>query len=173
MITENLSTLKIHKLTQAQYDREFAVGNIDPNALYLTPDTANTIPYGICATAADVAEKVANTDNFSLSAGIRVTIKFTVTNTAANPTLNINSTGAKAIYYNGTTIAASYLKANKTYDFLYNGIQWELIGDIGTIEVVTSSSETTTHAANIIVSPEDIVAGETPLETGRLYFVYE
>ena len=38
MITENLSTLKIHKLTQAQYDRELAAGRIDENAIYLTPD---------------------------------------------------------------------------------------------------------------------------------------
>lgn len=38
MITENLSTLKINKLTQIQYDRELAAGNIDTNALYLTPD---------------------------------------------------------------------------------------------------------------------------------------
>ena len=38
MITENLSTLKIHKLTQAQYNRELAAGNIDETALYLTPD---------------------------------------------------------------------------------------------------------------------------------------
>lgn len=38
MKTQNLSTLKIHKLTQAQYDRELAAGRIDENALYLTPD---------------------------------------------------------------------------------------------------------------------------------------
>lgn len=38
MITENLLTLKIHKLTQAQYDRELEAGNLDDNALYLTPD---------------------------------------------------------------------------------------------------------------------------------------
>lgn len=38
MITENLSTLKIHKLTKAQYERELDAGNIDENALYLTPD---------------------------------------------------------------------------------------------------------------------------------------
>ena len=38
MIKENLSTLKIHKLSQAQYDRELAAGRIDENALYLTPD---------------------------------------------------------------------------------------------------------------------------------------
>ena len=43
MITENLSTLKIHKLTQAQYDRELESGNIDANALYLTPDDASNI----------------------------------------------------------------------------------------------------------------------------------
>ena len=38
MITENLSTLKTHKLTKEQYNRELANGNIDETALYLTPD---------------------------------------------------------------------------------------------------------------------------------------
>ena len=38
MKTENLSTLQIHKLTQAQYDRELEAGRIDPTAIYLTPD---------------------------------------------------------------------------------------------------------------------------------------
>ena len=37
MITENLSTLKIHNLTKEQYERELAAGRIDENALYLTP----------------------------------------------------------------------------------------------------------------------------------------
>jgi hypothetical protein len=38
LITENVSTLKINMLTQAQYDREHTAGRIDANALYLTPD---------------------------------------------------------------------------------------------------------------------------------------
>lgn len=38
METTNLSTLKIHKLSQAQYERELAAGNIDENAIYLTPE---------------------------------------------------------------------------------------------------------------------------------------
>lgn len=38
MITENLSTLTIHKLSQKQYNRELAAGNIDASAMYLTPD---------------------------------------------------------------------------------------------------------------------------------------
>lgn len=37
MITENLSTLKIHNLTKEQYEQEFEAGRIDENALYLTP----------------------------------------------------------------------------------------------------------------------------------------
>ena len=38
MITENVSTLKIHKLTESQYERELRNGNIDENVLYLTPE---------------------------------------------------------------------------------------------------------------------------------------
>ena len=36
MITEKISALKIHKLTQEQYERELEKGNIDDTALYLT-----------------------------------------------------------------------------------------------------------------------------------------
>ena len=36
--TKTLPTLKIHKLTQEQYDQELENGTIDENALYLTPD---------------------------------------------------------------------------------------------------------------------------------------
>ena len=42
---ESLSVLKIHKLTQAQYDRESAAGNIDETAIYLTPDNYATKDY--------------------------------------------------------------------------------------------------------------------------------
>lgn len=38
MIVNDLSTLKIHQLSQAQYDRELEAGNLDDNAIYLTPD---------------------------------------------------------------------------------------------------------------------------------------
>jgi hypothetical protein len=41
MITENLSTLKIHTLTQAQYERARENGTLEEFALYLTPDDEN------------------------------------------------------------------------------------------------------------------------------------
>lgn len=40
MITTNVPTLKINKLTQAQYERELANGNINENEIYLTPDNS-------------------------------------------------------------------------------------------------------------------------------------
>lgn len=43
MITENISTLKIHKLSQEQYDREYAAGNTDSTAIYLTPSNEDLI----------------------------------------------------------------------------------------------------------------------------------
>jgi hypothetical protein len=38
LITANLSSLKIHKLSQEQYKRTKEAGLLDPEALYLTPD---------------------------------------------------------------------------------------------------------------------------------------
>lgn len=55
MNTKNLSTLKIHKLTQEQYERELAAGRIDENALYLTPD--EEIDLSDCATVEQLQTK--------------------------------------------------------------------------------------------------------------------
>ena len=76
--------------------------------------------------------KTVSLTGFTLATGAIVTVKFTVTNTAANPTLNVNGTGAKAIMYRGSAISAGYLAANRVYIFVYDGTDYELIGDINT-----------------------------------------
>lgn len=54
--------------------------------------------YGTCDTAAATAAKVVTLSDFDkLMVGITVHVRFKYSNTVANPTLNINSTGAKAI----------------------------------------------------------------------------
>ena len=82
---------------------------------------SNRFNYGTCSTAAATAAKVVSCSNFALITGAEITVKFTVTNTASSPTLNVNNTGAKAIYYRGSAISAGYLAANRTYTFRYNG----------------------------------------------------
>lgn len=110
--------------------------------------TANITHYGSCATATATVEKVVPCTGFSLSAGSRIIVKFTNTNTAASPTLNVNGTGAKPIYYRGAVIGTGNLAANRTYEFVYNGTQYELIGDINTNTdtKVTNTLNTTAKA---------------------------
>lgn len=108
------------------------MANYATSALKLSDTYVNTLPYNTCSTAAGTAAKTVNAGTFSLETGAMVVVKFTTTNTAANPTLNVSSTGAKAIYYNGAAITAGYLKANKVYQFIYNGTQWDLVGDVDT-----------------------------------------
>ncbi len=86
--------------------------------------------YGECTTAANTAEKTVACAGFTLVTGAKIAVKFSNTNTAQNPTLNVNSTGAKNIYYRGSAIPAGYLAANRTYAFIYNGAQYEVVGDI-------------------------------------------
>ena len=112
--------------------------------------TANIHHFSECSTAAATAAKVVTLSGFVLASGARITIKFTVTNTAASPTLNVNGTGAKSIMYRGAAISAGYLAANRVYEFIYDGTNWELIGDINvdtnTDTKVTNTLATTTKA---------------------------
>ncbi|MCM1361052.1 MAG: hypothetical protein NC235_03995 [Clostridiales bacterium] len=90
---------------------------------------ADRFNYGTCSTAAATAAKTVACGGFLAPVtGSEITVKFTTTNTAANPTLNVNNTGAKPIYYRGAAITAGYLAANRTYTFRYNGTQYELVG---------------------------------------------
>lgn len=56
MRTENISTLKINKLTQEQYDRAVEAGNIEETALYFTPDDFNEEEFKKSITDEYVAE---------------------------------------------------------------------------------------------------------------------
>ena len=94
--------------------------------------TADITHFATCATAAATQAKTVSVTGFNLVTGARVTIKFTVTNTAANPTLNVNGTGAKAIKYRGAAINTGYLAANRVYEFVYDGTDYLFMGDINT-----------------------------------------
>lgn len=96
--------------------------------------------YGTCSTAAATAAKVVACTGFKLVTGARIIIKFAVTNTTANPTLNVNSSGAKAIQYRGSAISAGYLAANRTLEFVYDGSAYQVVGDLDTNTVYTHPS---------------------------------
>lgn len=89
-----------------------------------------------CPTAAGTAAKVATLQtsdrNFSLATGVRVAVTFTYGNSAATPTLNVNSTGAKTIAV-ATSATAKTTGNGTTYNtwgpyetvlFTYDGTYW-------------------------------------------------
>ncbi|MFR3459020.1 MAG: hypothetical protein ACLTTU_12335 [Bilophila wadsworthia] len=80
-----------------------------------------------CATAA----KPLRCLEFALATGARV-LEVHRNQQRRHPTLDVNGTGAKPIQYRGAAIAAGTLAANRTYEFVYTGAQYELVGDVDT-----------------------------------------
>ena len=68
--------------------------------------------------------------NFTLATGVAVQVKFNTTNSATNPTLQINTETAKTIMYAGSAIPANYLKEEHIYTLIYNGTSWEIVGEL-------------------------------------------
>ena len=96
---------------------------------------ATNIAYGTCSTDAATVAKVitiSGNTNWKLAAGSMITVKFTATNTAQNPTFNVNNTGAKSVWYNTALITTGNLgyagTANRPMNFVYDGTQYVFIG---------------------------------------------
>lgn len=99
------------------YDKAQTLQNI--NSLKAT--------FGTSSTAAGTAEKAVSCSNFVLFNGVRIQVTFSTANTASAPTLNVNSTGAKAIYINKTVTSSSNLllwTAGSKMEFVYDGTGW-------------------------------------------------
>lgn len=83
--------------------------------------------YCTCSTAAATTAKTASLSSYKLGTGGIVSVKFTNGNTASSPTLNINSTGAKSIYYRGAALTdTTMIAAGDTVTFIYSS-QYHII----------------------------------------------
>lgn len=86
--------------------------------------------YAACATAGATAAKVVTLGtDLTLAPGATVVVRFNSANTAENPTLNVNGTGAFPIVAYGSTASASGAwAAGETVTFVYDGTNWNQIG---------------------------------------------
>ena len=118
--------------------------------------TRSIIHYAVCSTAAATAAKTVNLTGFVLEIGARILVRFDTTNTAVNPTLNVNGTGAKAIRYKNATVTASVLAAKATREFVYDGAYWQIVGDLDTnttYGVFTKATATAAGKAGLVPAP--------------------
>ena len=102
----------------------------------------NTTWWGTSSTTASTAAKVVTCADFSLTIGAVISVYFSIGNTADAPTLNVNSTGAKAIYVgnsvcNGTTNVLKW-SAYTVLTFMYDGTYWKYISSVSAGSVAPS-----------------------------------
>ena len=105
-------------------------------------------PYGVCSTGGSTAAKTVTVDfsgTLTLFTGLKVRVKFQNANTASSPTLNVNNTGARALYFSGSALAGSWL-ANAVVDFVYDGTYWVM--QTPAIDTAPNSA----HTKNVITS---------------------
>lgn len=126
----------------------FRVTNIDD-----AESETSVVPFCVCNTNSITAEKIATTTSFfELKKGVLSVVKFYSTNSVNNMKLNINNTGAKPVFYHGEAIGKDILKAG-TYMFVYDGTNYELIGDPNTGEFQGSNARTA-GSSGIVPAPQ-------------------
>ena len=92
--------------------------------------------YGTCTTSSGTPSKIVTCPDFdTLITGTTIAVKFVYTNTAANPTLNVNGTGALPIYTDGTNAPGvtpqDSWAANSVVTFTYDGSAWLMTDAMG------------------------------------------
>lgn len=88
--------------------------------------------YGTCSTTGSSGTKVVTCANYVLKAGDIIAVTFTAPNLANPVSLNVNSTGAKTVYYNGAATSSSNQLnwvINSTLTFLYDGSNYQFLSN--------------------------------------------
>jgi len=126
-------------------------------------DTTYSLPklgcgYTTCSTATATAAKTASLSNYVLATGGIVCVKFT-NDVNANATLNINSKGAKNIYYQGAKITDGIIKANDTVVMVYSSAYHIIAIDRALKSFSNIKVDSTTITANTPQDTLELVAG--------------
>lgn len=139
--------------------------------------------WGTCTTAATTAAKVVTVSaaqNFRLEVGAMVTFKAPNTNTAQNPTINVNSTGAKPVFFDNAVITTGNLNKagqnGRPATYIYDGTNWVWVSwskDDNTTYSTMSVSEGTTGTATSARTMradylKQIIEHYTPTATSQL-----
>lgn len=107
--------------------------------------SSNVINYASCTTPAATATKAVNVPNFKLITGATISVKFENAVSANNPTLNVTGSGNKPIFYHGNAIAANSLLAKTVYTFVYDGTNWNVVGDLTTTMTDNKTTQVVTN----------------------------
>ena len=170
MFTDYLSTLKINKLSQSQYDRELSAGKINDNELYLIPDEQITLSdLGVTATASELNKMdgvTATTTELNYCDGVTSNIQTQLNGKQASITggastiTSSNLTTNRALVSNGSgKVAVSDVTSTELgyLDGVTSNVQTQLNGKVPTSRTVNGKALT----GNISLSASDVGASAT------------
>ena len=139
-----------------------ATDTIDPSE-WVTPEilaengedgTSGQMLYATSSSAATTVNKTATltSGTLTLEAGATVAVTFTNKNTAASPTLNVSSTGAKTIRAAGADLAATSAynwTDGATVIFVYDGTYWQMDGTASLRKADDASKVATNYITDV------------------------
>ena len=117
MITTNLSTLKIHKLTQEQYNKELTLGNIDENALYLTSEDSRSVQTDWSQNDETKSDYIKNrTHYFNKELIAEHTVMDRLETIILEPPLPLEDVNKLVIYFDGKELEYTVHNSGSIYD---------------------------------------------------------
>ena len=134
--------------------------------------------YTTCSTAAATPAKTAALTGYELESPGLVAVKFSNGISVASATLNINSKGAKAIFYGGAALAADVVLAGDTVTMLYDGTQYQIIAidqaeetyEQIYVEVASPSGNPSTQGWYELSSGSYVATADTTVVSGKTYY---
>lgn len=131
--------------------------------------TSTVTEYTLCSNSASTAAKTVTVNGFVLEDGAMLTVIFGNGNTAANPTLNVNGTGAKTMIMCGANINATTIKANDAVTFVYDNGYYRAVGGMairdGAGNVIATTYLTSSAASNTYATKTALTNAQTSLNT--------
>lgn len=133
-----------------------------------------TTPYATCDTPSTTVEKVATItpgSNFSLETGARVAVKFTHANATSAPKLNVNSTGAKSIYFKNATITSSlnFWSDGQIVEFIYDGTNWNYSAAVSNTDTKDTTGSSNTSSKIFLVGATSQASSSTTYSHDTVY----
>ena len=123
------------------------------------------VGYYVCDTAAGTAAKTVDATGYSLTDGGCIRIKMTNANTANNVTLNINSTGAKALYYDGAQASATNTwEDGEVLEVYYDGTQYQCASGGGGKFATGEKVKDISISQTVDGSPDSLISGAGVME---------
>lgn len=120
--------------------------------------STDVIAYGVCDTAANIITKIVTINNFTLKTGSLFCVKFSNTNTAANPKLLINSGTSYNIKQKdstnvGTTVGTSW-SANSILVLVFDGSDFYILSD--SLSGIGNNISTCNSSGNLVSELPDM-----------------